>query len=85
MTLVRSLSVKYVLFCCKIRSASSKIPEGHLYFTPSICLSEEQCLQLGYTADLLTSLLDLIERYRAIAMDRTEFSILNAIVLTYSG
>jgi len=48
-------------------------------------MSPEQCVHIGWNAELVSSLLEFIERLRDIRIDVVEFCLLNAIILTYPG
>jgi len=48
-------------------------------------MSPEQCVHIGWDAELVSCLLEFIERLRDININVVEFCVLNAIVLTYSG
>ena len=48
-------------------------------------MSPEQCVHVGWDAELVSCLLEFIERLRDIQIDIVEFCVLNAIVLAYPG
>jgi len=58
---------------------------GAIRFATDLLMSPEQCVHIGWDAELVSSLLEFIERLRDIHVDVIEFCFLNAIVLTYPG
>jgi len=66
--------------CC--RSVDCR---GTIRFATDLLMSPEQCVHIGWDAELVSCLLEFIERLRDINIDVIEFCVLNAIVLTYPG
>ena len=48
-------------------------------------MTPEQSVSIGWGHDLITCTLEFISRLTDVSIDRTEFSLLNAVVLTYPG
>ncbi len=48
-------------------------------------MTPEQSIHIGWGSDLINCTLEFIERLEDISMDRTEFCIMNAVVLSYPG
>jgi len=59
--------------------------EVAIRFATDLLMSPEQCVHIGWNAELVSCLLEYIERLRDIHIDIVEFCVLNAIVLTYPG
>ena len=78
--------VKTVLTCVMIQMCFRSIDcRGAVRFATDLLMSPEQCVHIGWNAELVSSLLEFIERLRDIHIDVVEFCLLNAIVLTYPG
>ena len=58
---------------------------GAIRFATDLLMSPEQCVHIGWDAELVSCLLELIERLRDVHIDVVEFAILNAVVLLYPG
>jgi len=58
---------------------------GAIRFATDLLMSPEQCVHIGWDAELVSCLLEFIERLRGIDINVIEFCVLNAIVLTYPG
>ena len=58
---------------------------GAIRFAADMLMSPEQCVHIGWDAELVSCLLEYIARLHDIHIDVVEFSILNAIVLVYPG
>ena len=58
---------------------------GAIRFATDLLMSPEQCVYIGWNAELVSCLLELIEQLRDVHIDVIEFCLLNAIVLTFPG
>jgi hypothetical protein len=56
---------------------------GSVKFAEGVMLSIEESVNIGWGQDLIKCTLEFIQRLKDIILDRTEFCILNAVVLTY--
>ena len=54
-------------------------------FAEGIVMTPEQSVNIGWGQELINSTLEFISRLTDVAIDRTEFCLLNAVVLTYPG
>jgi len=66
--------------CC--RSVECR---GVIRFATDLLMTPEQCVHIGWDAELVSCLLELIDRLRDVHVDVVEFAVLNAIVLLYPG
>ena len=48
-------------------------------------MSSEESVKIGWGSDLVSATLDFVNRLKDVIIDRTEFCVINAIVLTYPG
>ena len=58
---------------------------GKLKFFPEFILTLDECVAIGWNRQVCSSNLELVDRFRALDFDLTEFSILSAVVLLYPG
>jgi len=58
---------------------------GAIRFATDLLMSPEQCVHIGWDAELVSCLLEFIERLRDIHIDVVEFAVVNAVVLAYPG
>ena len=58
---------------------------GGVRFAEGITMTPEQSINIGWGHDLITCTLEFISRLTDVSIDRTEFSLLNAVVLRYPG
>jgi hypothetical protein len=54
-----------------------------LRFDKGLVMSADKCVQIGWSVDLVASILEFVSRLHDLDVDLTEFCLLNAIVLTY--
>lgn len=59
--------------------------EGYIKFAEGLVVPIDYATSIGWGKELITATADFANRLRDIFMDETEFSTLNAIVLTYPG
>ncbi|XP_064650885.1 retinoic acid receptor RXR-alpha-B-like [Lineus longissimus] len=52
-------------------------------FCEFISMSSEDCVKIGWGFDLINATLDFVNRLKDVIVDRTEFCVINALVLTY--
>ena len=58
---------------------------GRLKISPEFILTLDESVAIGWNRQVCSSNLELVNRFRALDFDLTEFSILSAVVLLYPG
>lgn len=58
---------------------------GRVKFAEGLELAPEETSSMGWGHELVNCTLEYINRLQDVRLDETEFSILNAVVLTYPG
>ncbi len=56
-----------------------------IHFAEGLILPRSKCEIMGWGQELVNGTIDFADRLKEMQLDSTEFSIINAIVLTYPG
>lgn len=78
-------SLRLFYLTCKLQCCRSLGCFGKLRFRRSLVMDEDQHTRLGWSETLFRDMIEFVDHLRRLSIDLTEFAILNAVVLTYSG